>query len=264
MSMSVSPLRNPQPLRLLAALLMSLLYSASHASTPWTTGTAYSVAEGRVAYRELHYAAPGQTGLSSRVDYLDAGGQVIVSKQLDFSRSATAPAIDQIDLRTQTRVFTRYEEERLHAGYQRDADSPLRTDTLRPSPDLIVDAGFDPYVRSQWDTLTAGRTVTASFFVPSRLDTITVSIAPVAREECAQVQGDVLCLLVKPAGLLRVVSWFVDPLRLAYDMKERRLLMFRGLSNLLDEQGQAQDVLVLFEYDMAPSPARGLTPPAGE
>ncbi len=250
--------------RCLLALILLGLSSHVLATTPWTVGTAYKIDDGSVAYRELHYPAPGQPGLSSRVDYQDAAGQVIVSKQLDFSQSLTAPAIDQIDRRTSTRVFTRHEDERLQAGYQRNADSALRTDSLRLSPNLIVDAGFDPFVRSQWSTLTSGRPVTAAFFVPSRLDTITVSIAPVAREECADVQGDVLCLMVKPAGMLRVVSWFVEPLRLAYDLERQRLLMFRGLSNLLDARGEPQDVLVLFEYDAAQLAALALTPPAGE
>lgn len=118
-------------------------------------------------------------------------------------------------------------------------------------------------MRSQWAQLTAGKAVTASFFVPSRLDTITVSIAPVPREECEQASGEVLCLVVKPAGMLRVVGWFVEPLRLAYDLERQRLQMFRGLSNLLDDEGNPQDVVVLFEYDAVPaSAAVALTPPA--
>jgi len=248
----------------LPALLLIAMSTASHASAPWTTGTAYSVADGQVAYRELHYPAPGQAGLSSRVEYQDAQGRVIVRKQLDFSRSLTAPAIDQVDLRTSTRIYTRYEGARLQASYQRDAGSAMRTDTLRPRPELIVDAGFDPFVRAHWDSLLAGRPASAEFFLPALLRTITVSIAPVARAECEQVVGDVLCLMVRPAGLLRVASWFVEPLRLAYDLDERRLLMFRGPSNLLDAQGQAQDVLVLFEYHAAQVSASALIPPAGE
>jgi hypothetical protein len=248
----------------LAGLCLTLVGgSQALASTPWTVGTAFHVEDGSLAYRELHYPAPGLPGLSSRVEYQDASGRTIVSKSLDFSGSVTAPAIDQVDQRTGTRVFTRHEDGRLEAGYQRDAGARLRTDTLRLAPDLIVDAGFDPFVRSQWAQLTAGESVTAAFFVPSRLDTITVSIAPVPRAECEQAPGEVLCLVVKPAGMLRVVGWFVEPLRLAYDVEQQRLQMFRGLSNLLDNEGNPQDVVVLFEYDVAPAAAAVvLTPPA--
>ena len=64
--------------------------------------------------------------------------------------------------------------------------------------------------------------------------------------------------------MLRIASWFVEPLRLAYDLEQQRLLMYRGLSNLLDARGKPQDVLVLFEYDAAQLTALALTPPAGE
>jgi hypothetical protein len=250
--------------RLLPPLFLALAgMTTAQASTPWTVGTAFRTTDGAVAYRELHYPAPDRPGLSSRVEYQDASGRTIVSKSLDFSRSITAPAIDQVDQRTGTRVFTRHEDGRLQAGYQRNADADLRTDTVRLTPDLIVDAGFDPFVRTQWQQLLAGDSVKASFFVPSRLDTVTVSIAPVAREECAEAPGEVLCLVVRPAGMLRVVGWFVEPLRLAYDIEQQRLQMFRGLSNLLDNEGNPQDVVVLFEYDVAPaSAAVALTPPA--
>jgi len=252
-------------LRPLLGLCLALAGASSAlASTPWTVGSAFHVADGSLAYRELHFPAPDQPGLSSRVEYQDASGRTIVSKSLDFSRSVTAPAIDQVDQRTGTRVFTRHEGGRLQAGYQRNADADLRTDTVRLTPDLIVDAGFDPFVRAQWQRLTAGESVKASFFVPSRLDTISVSIAPVPREECAQAPGEVLCLMVRPAGMLRVVGRFVEPLRLAYDIEQQRLQMFRGLSNLLDNEGNPQDVVVLFDYDTAPAAAVALTPPAAE
>ncbi len=257
--------RKPRFLPLLGLTLALVGASAAQASTPWTVGTAFKVDDGSVAYRELHYPAPGLPGLSSRVEYQDASGRTIVSKSLDFSRSMTAPAIDQLEHRTCTRVFTRHADDRLEAGYQRDAATALRTDSVRLTPDLIVDAGFDPFVRSQWQRLSAGDSVKASFFLPARMDTITVSIAPVAREECEQAPGEVLCLVVKPAGMLRVVGLFVEPLRLAYDIERQRLQMFRGVSNLLDDEGKPQDVVVLFEYDTAPvAAAVALTPPAAE
>ncbi len=261
--MSQTCKRKPRFLALLGLSLTLAGTSAALASTPWTVGTAFKVEDGSVAYRELHYPAPGLPGLSSRVEYQDASGRTIVSKSLNFSRSVTAPAIDQLDQRTGTRVFTRHADGSLEAGYQRDAEAQLRTDSVRLAPDLIVDAGFDPFVRSQWQRLTAGESVKASFFLPARMDTITVSIAPVPREECEQAPGEVLCLVVKPAGMLRVVGWFVEPLRLAYDIEQQRLQMFRGVSNLLDDEGRPQDVVVLFEYDVAPAAAAlSLTLPA--
>lgn len=128
---------NPRKPRflLLPALCLTLAgMTTAQASTPWTVGTAFNAEDGSLAYRELHYPAPDLPGLSSRVEYQDASGRTIVSKSLDFSRSVTAPAIDQVDQRTGTRVFTRHADGRLEAGYQRDAEANLRTDTVRLTP----------------------------------------------------------------------------------------------------------------------------------
>ena len=90
--------------------------------------------------------------------------------------------------------------------------------------------------------------MTALFHVPSRLESLRISIVPVERQECAQASGEILCLLIRPAGLLRVVGWFLEPLYLAYDLETRRLQMFKGTSNLADDDGRPQSVVILYEY----------------
>ena len=56
------------------------------------------------------------------------------------------------------------------------------------------------------------------------------------------------CFVIKPAGLLRMVSWFVDPIYIGYDTESRRLLMFEGVSNLRDDAGEPRNALIHFEY----------------
>ncbi len=220
-------------------------------TSPWVTGTALSVNDGSVLYRELHYLAPTTEPLSGRIEYVAHDERLIARKQMDYSRSFFAPAVEQLDLRTQTRFFTRYAQNNLQAGFQRGG-GVLESRTLAPSNELVIDAGFDPFVRYHWEALQAGRSVGARFYVPSRLDSVRINVIPVAAQDCAQAGDNLLCLMVRPAGLLRVVGWFLDPLLLAYDLESRRLLMFKGTSNLADDEGQPQSVMILYEYALAP------------
>ncbi|OGT69919.1 MAG: hypothetical protein A3H44_14605 [Gammaproteobacteria bacterium RIFCSPLOWO2_02_FULL_57_10] len=233
-------------IRLSLALLLFVVNIHAFAS-PWVTGTARSATDNSVLYREFHYLAPTQEPLSGRVEYMTDDDRLIAHKDMDYSRSLTAPAVEQLDIRTQTRFFTRYAETTLQAGFQRGG-SALETRTYTPADDLVIDAGFDPYVRSHWTRLLSGRSVTALFHVPSRLESLRISIVPVERQECAQASGEILCLLIRPAGLLRVVGWFLEPLYLAYDLETRRLQMFKGTSNLADDDGRPQSVVILYEY----------------
>lgn len=221
--------------------------SAQASAAPWVTGTARSATDNNVLYREFHYPAPTLEGLSGSIEYLGNDNRLIARKNIDYTDSLTAPAVEQLDIRTQTRFFTRYEEGALHAGFQR-GNNTLQTQTYTSTDDLVVDAGFDPYVRNNWSLLRAGRSVAARFHVPSRLESVRISINPVDRRECAQASGELLCLLVRPAGLLRVVGWFLEPLHLAYDLETRRLLMFKGTSNLADDEGRPQSVVILYDY----------------
>lgn len=232
-------------IRLILVLLLPVV-NVPVGAAPWVIGTARSAEGGEVLYREFHYRAPTQDLLSGRIEY-KAEEVLIAHKDVDYSRSMTAPAVEQLDIRTQTRFFTRYDAETLLAGFQR-GDQALQTETYTSTDELVVDAGFDPYVRKHWETLLAGRSITARFHVPSRLESVRISINPVDRQECAQASGDLLCLLVRPAGLLRVVGWFLEPLYLAYDRETRRLLMFKGISNLADDQGRPQSVVILYDY----------------
>lgn len=231
----------------LTLILMLALVSAHAIASPWVTGTARSALDNSVLYREFHYLAPTPEPLSGRVEYMADDDRLIAHKDMDYSRSVTAPAVEQLDLRTQTRFFTRYADDTLQAGFQRGGEA-LQTRPYTPAADLVIDAGFDPYVRSHWARLQSGRSVAAHFHVPSRLEAVRISINPVDRQECAEAPGNILCLLIRPAGLLRVVGWFLEPLYLAYDLETRRLLMFKGTSNLADNDGRPQSVVILYEY----------------
>ena len=59
---------------------------------------------------------------------------------------------------------------------------------------------------------------------------------------------ELLCFVIRPAGLLRVVGFLVDPIYIGYDSTSRRLAVFSGLSNLRDDQGEPQNVLITYEY----------------
>ena len=75
-----------------------------------------------------------------------------------------------------------------------------------------------------------------------------ISIRKTDDEQCAAITSSTLCLVVRPAGILRLVGWLVEPLYLAYEQGSQRLMMYRGISNLLDENGESQNVLIRYQY----------------
>ncbi len=227
---------------------LACIYTAQvFAAEPWIIGNAYLADSEQKLYTELHYRDSTDAAVSNRVEYVDQTQEVIVAKTLAYSDSLSTPTIEQIDYRNATKIFTRDTRSGVEIGYQRQGE-PLRLNQIQRSDRLVIDAGFDAYVREHWEALQAGRTVRGEFLVPARLDTVNIGIRKIDRADCEPSLGDALCLSVRPAGLLRLLTWFVDPLTLAYDADTKRLVQYKGISNLLDNDGNTQDVVITYQY----------------
>ncbi|OFE13018.1 hypothetical protein PHACT_07600 [Pseudohongiella acticola] len=219
---------------------------------PWAIGTAWSTDKSEVLYREIHFANDPDLDLTTRVEYRTPDGELFGEKDIDYSVSTTAPAISQADHRNDARITTRHPnaepgpyvelEVRPH-----DSDE-IQREQFDYEEGLIIDAGFDPFVREHWDRLVDGRRITTDFLVPARMDTVHISIRKTDNDECNFPSQNMHCFIINPAGLLRMVSWFVDPILIGYDADSRRLLMFEGVSNFRDDAGEPRNTLIHFEY----------------
>lgn len=246
----------PLPVLLYLALLTlpapAVLSAPDGAPQTWVAlGEAYDEDGEELLYREYHLQ-PQEDGLPlpTRVEYRTVDGELFAEKALDFSRSRIAPAMDFRDLRRDLRMVTRYPEDhddRLELVYHpADDDSPER-DTF-DTESLIVDAGFDPFVRQHWERLLDGERIVADFLVASRQDVVRVAFTEVDREECETPAEGIHCLEVSPAGTLRLFSWFVDPILIAYHPEPLRLVFFHGRGNIPDADGDPRQVRIRYEY----------------
>lgn len=218
----------------------------------WAIGTAWSPDKSRMLYQEFHFAENPDLDLPTRVQYRNPDGSLIAEKSMDYSLSMTAPAITQIDYRNSARISTELVPDgrspQVRVGFQAHDSNQYREETVSHRDAMVVDAGFDPFVRDNWERMVSGRSVSAHFLVPSRLDTVRVNLSQTDSNNCNGVDVDMYCFVIRPAGLLRVVGFLVDPIYIGYELKSRRLMMFNGLSNLRDDAGEPRNVLITYEY----------------
>jgi len=221
-------------------------------STLWTIGTAWTPDQSAVLYYEYHFAENPDLQLSTRVQYRRPDGSVFAEKTIDYSRSLTAPDIQHIDYRNTARITTELSDDTqaamIKVGFQAHDSPRYREELLAHRESVVVDAGFDPFVRKHWQSLITGESVSAGMLVPSRLDTVRVSLTKADASHCDQASADVYCFVIRPAGMLRAVGWLVDPIYIGYDQQSQRLKVFDGISNLRDDNGDPQNVLIKFEY----------------
>jgi len=185
-------------------------------------------------YREQHWLrSDGDHPTERLVLYRCPDGTLFGRKQVDYRQSATAPAFHFEDSRSGYR-------EGLRQGatptvfVRSSSGAPEKSAALSPQQ-LVVDAGFDEFIREHWQPLLAGRAVPLDFAVPARLESIGFTVRRIGQ---LQIAGE-------PAWIFRLqlgglLGWLVPHIDVFYGQASRRLLRFEGLSNLRDDQGDAQ------------------------
>jgi hypothetical protein len=204
------------PYCILALFLVPLTGNAKNQ----VIGNAYDGESGQYLYSEYHSCTSSK--LECLVDYRDPSGQLIVSKKLNYTAGFTQPTLIMKDYRTgkDTIINSEYRE------------------------GLVVDAGFDNFVRSQWDTLTTGDTVKFLFLVAGFDEPLKMRASLDRSRSC---NAEQLCLeIVLDSWLLRFLA---DPIALAYSLDSKRLLRYQGLSNIRDENNKSMIVDIHYDYE---------------
>src|SRR5690606_20745626 len=127
----------------------------------WAIGTAWSQDKSRMLYQEFHFAENPELNLPTRVQYRNPDGSLIAEKSMDYSLSMTAPAITQIDYRNNARISTGFLPDtrppQVRVGFQAHDSNQYREETIPYRDSMVVDAGFDTFIRNNWERMISGR-----------------------------------------------------------------------------------------------------------
>ncbi|WP_419811745.1 hypothetical protein [Bacterioplanoides sp.] len=226
-------------------------------------GDAYSLNDpNTLLYREEHHLLL-QAGkpLQRQVNYYSAEGELIANKENWYRTAATQPDFILTDFRTGYREEAKIKPVKNQPvkntntlililtespGTENQKTENQKTEETQLSEfdyELVIDAGFDDFIRKHWGALLAG-------------DAIPFSFASVARQTSVNFEVQIR-KVVKPGDTLlklemtlrsSLLSWLMSPIKLDYDLSNKRLLRYRGLSNLQDDQGSGQQVDIRYRY----------------
>lgn len=200
---------------------------------------AYDLDSGQVVYTEEHqYDATGHYN----VTYREPNGTTFGSKLADFSISRFAPNIEQHNDRNGELVrITRKNAQTLSATYRENRKHDAVTETITAADNIVIDAGFHPYILEHWDSLIQGRSNRFEYVVPSWRRSVTLAVAAIP---CAQ--SGQACFAIKPAN--KFMAIFAHAAEVIYDAQSRQLLEFRGTSNIAKRDGEYHRVRIVYEY----------------
>lgn len=183
--------------------------------------------------------------LSTRVTYQEPDGSERGSKEVDYSVSLLRPSFTLIDSAFDERIeVVNQADRRATISYTESGKKPVEF-TVELSSDTVIDAGFDSWVVQNWEALTAGETVEFQFLAPTRGKTFGFEGARV--NDSRPTAGETV-IRIQPTGFL--VSFFADPIFLAYDDR-RRITDYMGLGNMRRDGGDNHPVHIRYDYPQA-------------
>ena len=222
------------------------------------SGTAYSLDNDQILYREDHTLTmkDGQP-IERTTLYYDADNQLFAEKnnryrsQFNNSDSSNSDSNNTGSDNSATPDFMltddRYgysesmeqDGKRWRVEYKEPEESGNKI-LSKPDYTPVIDAGFDEFVRAHWNDLMEGDTVNFSFAVPSRLEWIDFRLIPLAQKDGT--------LTVEMRLKSRWIAWLLDPVFLTYDIKSKRLLTYRGLTNIRTMNGHGIKAEIRYTY----------------
>lgn len=249
------------PIRAALALALALATAGAAAAerTLKFRGYAYDLASHRFLYTELHeQRVTDERWLGGSIRYIAADGSELGRKAMDFRQDPFIP-LYRLDLKARggyMESITGLSAERIEMAKQGYGAKGVETRSVRRPAFVAADSGFHVFIREHFAELLEGRRVNFVFAVAGNLDAYKFRAR---RLPDTTFEGQpAVRFRVEPDSLLR---WIVDPLELTYEVDQRRLLEYRGVSNIHDPAtGKAYNARII--YPSAP-PADAPALPAG-
>lgn len=242
---------------LLAAALLAAAADAPAETTLKFRGYAYDLSSNRFLYTELHeQQVVGERWLGGSIVYLGPDGGELGRKSLDFRQDPFIP-VYRLDLKARggyMEGITAVTADTI-AMAKRGYDGKVQREVIRRSARVAADSGFHVFIREHFAELLAGEALHFVFAVAGNLDAYKFRARRLA--DTTFEGRPAVRFRVEPDSLLR---WLVDPLELTYEVEQRKLLEYRGVSNIHDPAtGKAYNARIIYPSqppaDAPPLPA---------
>ncbi len=222
-------------LRTAAAIILTLalLPVSSAATVKHSIGIARN-ADNSVRYIEHHqYLQDGR----HEVRYYDADNQLMLFKEIRYPDLPQHPTISQADfLRSTTTIVEQAEDK---AIITRSSHDDADSFSFKLTDDIIIDAGFDAYIRANFQQLQQQKTTTFRFAVPGQSRLLGMKLKYLGSE------SDLARFSIEPTSW--VVRLLVPGIDLYYD-DSGQLVRYQGFSNLKPPAGESREVLIDFRH----------------
>lgn len=199
--------------------------------------------EGQLVYGERHtLLLDNGTLISSFTEYLDPEGRKLGYLKSDYTQSLSAPAFTFLDDRQNMSQGLRRKNRRLEAFSQINNKRQNSTIISVSKKPLVAGPGLIYFVAQNMESIIAHGGIEIGYLIPGKLEIYDFFIRPLGHgPEKAEFE------VLLQSWWLRIFS---PRLKLTYDVPNRRIISYEGLSGLRDENGAMMSVDIEYDYDL--------------
>jgi hypothetical protein len=223
-------LMKPRTLYFLLGLAVVTMAFRTEVKTDSYIGYAYAEGSDQLIYTEEFTDTFVDGNLTETLTrYFDPRHRQIAERKLRFGSVRFVPDFTTEDLRS---------------GYQEGAEAKGNTITLfrkenrnakreektftTPHP-FVIDAGFNPFIKTNWKRLEKGENVVFNFGVPAKLDYYSLRATRIHTSDTE------MTVKIEPDKAL--LRWLSSPIIIVYNKQTRRIISYQGKSNIADGNG---------------------------
>lgn len=223
--------------------LMLLFSSLAMANTTSYEGVA--TVKGKVVYTEKHQLKLDDKGaiVESETTYLDPEGKTVGILKNNYQQSLNVPDHMMDDIRKKNKHGTRLKNNKIEL-FNQDGDEKEETEIIENKNDkglIVASQGLHYYLISNYEKMKTEQKFLLKFLIPGRLDSYKFILSYKGKSKDGLDEFEV-----------EIDNWilrmFAPSLILRYQPETKRLIYYKGLSNLSDEKGEMMSVEINYKY----------------
>lgn len=205
-------------------------------------GTATDLRTGEFRYFERHTISRGEDNLTKmiRADYLTKDEKIFASMISNFTEDSFLPEINFQDSRfsiSETQVYDKKQKKLVFSRTEKNRETQRKE--IAVIENMVSGQGFNNFLVSNFDFLVK-KAIQFNFVVLSKMDFYRFEI--VSGENA---KTDERSFSLSAGNFL--FRMFLHPIEVTYDINSKRLLRYKGLSNILSDSGKSQEVLIIYK-----------------
>lgn len=222
-------------------LIVVLLFTTPHvfAKVLFREGVARSLKSDALVYREVHAITQNPQGLNELIvtNYYGPKGEAIAKMTSDFTKHFTVPDVQFEDFRFGVRHLQKIAVDKSATDIEiRDRSGVLSAKKIVISDQMVAGQGFDNLIKMN---LSSDSKKSVDFLAIDKLDFFKFEVKP-----SSKIENNLRTFTLQLSSVL--LRMLVNPIEVKYEVASGKLVSYKGISNLVDENNEPQNVFISY------------------